>query len=171
LAHTNKYDDKDGKPIYEGTGDLRNDFDELVYLIPVKNDDGSLVVSTLLDKIRATGMKTYTFDITKDRQVTTRDKFEDTLSLHQIQVGMEADKELIDFMFDSITMSSKSINEIHEEAKSQGMLFSRDKIRRVATTYCSSTSKHPLWLSIATGRNGSRYGLITDAYKEELSRK
>ncbi|OWS69415.1 hypothetical protein CBI30_09575 [Polynucleobacter aenigmaticus] len=171
LAHTNKYDDKDGKPIFEGVGDLRNDFDELMYFIPVKNDDGSLVVSTLLDKIRATGMMNYTFDITKDRQVTTRDKFEDTMSLHQIQAAMEVDRELIDFIFDSITMTSKSINEIYEEAKSQGMPFGRDKIRRVATAYSSDKCKQPLWLAIATGRNGSRYGLITDAYKEELSRK
>jgi len=171
LAHTNKYDDKDGKPIYEGVGDLRNDFDELMYFIPVKNDDDSLVVSTLLDKIRATGMMNYTFDITKDRKVTTRDRFEDTMSLHQIQVGMEVDREVIDFIFDSITMTSKSICEIHEEAKFQGMSFSRGKIRQVATTYCSSASKHPLWLAIPTGRNGSRYGLLTDAYKEELSRQ
>jgi hypothetical protein len=84
---------------------------------------------------------------------------------------MEVDKEVIDFIFGSITMTSKSICEIHEDAKSQGMSFSRGKIRQVATTYCSSTSKYPLWLSIATGRNGYRYGLITDAYKEELSRK
>ena len=171
LAHTNKYDDKDGKPIFEGVGDLRNDFDELMYFIPVKNDDDSLVVSTLLDKIRATGMMNYTFDITKDRKVTTRDRFEDTMSLHQIQVGMEVDKEVIDFIFGSITMTSKSICEIHEDAKSQGMSFSRGKIRQVVTTYCSSASKYPLWLSIATGRNGYRYGLITDVYKEELSRK
>ena len=170
LAHTNKHNDKDGKPIFEGTGDVRNDFDEMIYFIPVKNADGSLVVSTLIDKERAGGMMNYTFDI-KDRKVTTRDKFEDTMSLHQMQVGMEADEELIDFIFDSIKMTSKSIDEIHEESKTQGKSFSRDKIRQVTTTYSSDKCKRPLWLAIATGRNGSRYGLLTDAYKEELSRK
>jgi hypothetical protein len=39
LAHTNKHDDKDGKPIFEGTGDLRNDFDELIKLF---TPDGAL---------------------------------------------------------------------------------------------------------------------------------
>jgi len=170
LAHTNKHNDKDGKPIFEGTGDVRNDFDELIYFIPVKNADGSLVVSTLIDKERAGGMKNYTFDI-KDRQVTTRDKFEDTMSLHQMQVRMEADKELIDFIFDSIKVTSKSIDEIHEESKTQDRSLSRDKIRRVATTYSSDNCKQPLWLAIATGRNGSRYGLLTDTYKEELARQ
>jgi archaellum biogenesis ATPase FlaH len=53
LAHTNKYRDQDGMPIYEGTGDLRADTDELVYLIPQKHEDGSMTVSTRPDKVRA----------------------------------------------------------------------------------------------------------------------
>ena len=32
LGHTNKFNDANGEPIYEGTGDLRSDFDELIYL-------------------------------------------------------------------------------------------------------------------------------------------
>jgi len=41
LAHTNKYNDANGRPIYEGTGDLRSDVDELIYFVPKKNDDGT----------------------------------------------------------------------------------------------------------------------------------
>ncbi len=42
LAHTNKYKNTDGTPIFEGTGDLRSDVDELIYLIPEKHADGSM---------------------------------------------------------------------------------------------------------------------------------
>ena len=41
-----------GKPIYEGTGDLRSDVDELIYFIPEKHEDGSMTVSTDPDKTR-----------------------------------------------------------------------------------------------------------------------
>lgn len=169
LAHTNKHNDKDGKPIFEGTGDVRNDFDELIYLIPANNGDGSIVVSTDIDKIRASGMLNYTFDISKDRQVTIRDRFEDTVPLHQMQVAMERDGAVIDFVFDSIKLTSKSIEEIFSEAKNQGMGFSRDKIRRVVAYYSSARSEKPLWNAIPTGRNGSRYELIPHSNMNEVN--
>ena len=162
LAHTNKHDDKDGKPVFEGTGDVRNDFDELIYLIPVKNEDGSLIVSTDVDKIRASGVKNYTFDISPDRRVTVRDRYEDTLNLHQIQAGMERDSKTIDFVFDSIKADSKSIQEIQAEAKTQGIGISKDTIRRVVTSYSSDCSQAPLWKSIPTGKNGYRYAVFPE---------
>ena len=69
LCHTNKYTDSDGKPIFEGTGDLRTDVDELIYLIPKKNDDGSMTVSTNPDKVRG-AFEPITFEISPDRKVT-----------------------------------------------------------------------------------------------------
>ncbi len=54
LAHTNKYNGKDGKPIYEGMGDVRTDVDELIYLDSAINPEtGNLEVTTRLDKKRA----------------------------------------------------------------------------------------------------------------------
>ena len=162
LAHTNKHDSKDGKPIYEGTGDVRNDFDELIYLVPVKNEDGSLVVSTDIDKIRASGIKNYTFDISPNRNVTVRDKFEDTLSLHQFQLEMERDSKVIDFIYDSIKNQSKPISDIQAESKARGMAIGKDAIRKIVTKYSSEFCETPLWRSIPTGRNGYRFGLIKD---------
>ena len=46
LAHTNKYTDDNGHPIYEGTGDMRSDVDELIYLLPQKHSDGTMTVTT-----------------------------------------------------------------------------------------------------------------------------
>lgn len=54
LAHANKYRDDAGGLIYEGTADLRNDVDELIYLNPFKNDEANrLEVTTVPDKVRA----------------------------------------------------------------------------------------------------------------------
>lgn len=54
LAHTNKYSGKDGKPIYEGMGDVRTDVDELIYFDSGTNPDtGHLEVTTRPDKKRA----------------------------------------------------------------------------------------------------------------------
>ena len=79
LAHTNKYDDKDGMPIYEGTGDIRSDVDNLIYLIPAKNPDSSITVSVVPDKERAP-LKKMTFKISPDREVTLAENYEDVLA-------------------------------------------------------------------------------------------
>jgi len=68
LAHTNKYRGEDGKPVFEGTGDLRADVDEMIYLIPKHHDDGSMTVSTDPDKVRGS-FKPISFEITTGRQV------------------------------------------------------------------------------------------------------
>ena len=69
LGHTNKHLDKEGKYIYEGTGDLRSDVDELIYLYPFKEQDGSLTVSTVIDKARC-HIEPITFKIEKNRTVS-----------------------------------------------------------------------------------------------------
>ena len=45
LGHCNKYRDADGFPIYEGTSDLRSDFDELVLLHALKGNYGEVTTS------------------------------------------------------------------------------------------------------------------------------
>lgn len=54
LGHANKYRGEDGKMIYEGTADLRNDVDDLIYLNSIKNEEfNRLEITTHPDKIRA----------------------------------------------------------------------------------------------------------------------
>ncbi len=96
LAHTNKHDDKDGKPIFEGTGDIRNDFDELIYLIPIKNPDGTTTVSTLKDKTRA-AIRDESFIITTDREVKLLEHHIDTLAISEWQKNLADDEPLSHF--------------------------------------------------------------------------
>jgi len=118
LAHTNKYDDADGMPMFEGTGDTRNDCDELIYLIPVKNSDGTITVSTLADKTRAP-IKDISFIITADREVQLLDEHIDTLAISEYQRNLEKDDEVIAFVLDNIRLISKSVTELVTISKRQ----------------------------------------------------
>lgn len=54
LSHTNKYTGAEGELVYEGTGDLRNDVDNLVYLYSTLAEEGVREVTTAPDKTRDT---------------------------------------------------------------------------------------------------------------------
>jgi hypothetical protein len=105
LAHTNKYKGDDGKPVYEGTGDLRADVDELIYLIPEKHDDGSMTVSTDpnsdTSKVRGVFVP-ITFEITADRDVTLSGDYVDVTKGHQERKRYEAAAHLIEAAKDAI---------------------------------------------------------------------
>jgi len=111
LAHTNKYNGLDGKPIFEGTGDLRADFDELIYLIPVKNPDGTMTVSTAPDKVRGDFSPT-TYTIDKDRTVKLELGFVDTVKQAQLNRQRDDDQEAIDAITDVIKSGVTSTEEI-----------------------------------------------------------
>jgi KaiC/GvpD/RAD55 family RecA-like ATPase len=54
LGHTNKNAGADGRPIFEGVGDVRNDVDELLYLTATPPDIGGHVTITVKrDKVRS----------------------------------------------------------------------------------------------------------------------
>lgn len=94
LAHTNKYPDKDGKPIYEGTGDMRADVDDLIYLIPQRNDDKSMIVTTEPDKQRGS-FKAISFNIAPDRTVTILGDVIDTIAANKQAKVMIKDEPII----------------------------------------------------------------------------
>lgn len=116
LAHTNKYNDADGKPIYEGTGDLRADVDELIYLIPKKNEDGSMTVSTDPDKIRG-AFQPITFTITADRQVTPCAEFVDVAAVKQADQQREKDETIIEAIREAILAGKYKQTEIVQHCK------------------------------------------------------
>ena len=105
LAHTNKYTDADGNLIYEGTADLRSDVDDLIYLIPKKNDDGSMTVST--DPLSATAKRRgthqpITFTITPDRQVFRASDYVDTAAYVQAERQREEDATIIEAITEAL---------------------------------------------------------------------
>jgi len=168
LGHCNKYDGLDGLPIYEGTGDLRNDFDELIYLIPIKNPDGSITVSTHIDKSRAQ-LEELTFVIDLDRGVTVQPTHIDTLAVSKNNKQLNEDAEAITFVLENIRVLSKSASDLYEIAKTQKSGFTRRGLEKVLKRHSSDFSVKPLWLSIAAPRFGYRYGLISLEYQNQLT--
>ncbi len=97
LSHTNKYKDADDNHIFEGTGDLRADVDELIYLEPLKHPDGSMTVSTRPDKVRG-DFAPITFEISKDRKVTRSSDYIDVGVAIAFQKDIEHDDEVINLI-------------------------------------------------------------------------
>ncbi|MET0104833.1 MAG: AAA family ATPase [Sedimenticola sp.] len=102
LAHTNKYNGEDGKPIFEGTGDMRSDFDELIYLIPQHNPDGSMTVSTDPDKVRGT-FEPITFNISPEREVTLQSEYVDVTEYQRRKAQLERDEPTIEAIREAIS--------------------------------------------------------------------
>lgn len=116
LAHTNKYVDAEGMPIYEGTGDVRSDCDELIYLIPIKNPDGSMTVSTKPDKTRG-DFEPITFRIGKDRSVTRQEGYIDTAAERKVQDAYDNDLPEIDVILAALESGKTKQSELVEHCK------------------------------------------------------
>ncbi|MDG1074053.1 MAG: AAA family ATPase [Methylophilaceae bacterium] len=95
LAHTNKYKDDEGNPIYEGTGDMRADVDELIYLIPQRHDDKSMTVTTKPDKQRGS-FEVISFNIDSNRNVTLLNEPVNTIQANQVASDLKKDQVIID---------------------------------------------------------------------------
>lgn len=119
LCHTNKHKDSDGNLIFEGTGDLKSDVDELIYLDKVKQPDGSLVVTTRPDKVRA-DIQPLTFEITANRAVTQKDAVVDVKNLQALSHQKERDAELIHHIEAAIAEGPAIQKDIFERCKISG---------------------------------------------------
>jgi len=101
LAHTNKYKGDDGELIYEGTGDLRADVDELIYFIPQHHDDKSMTVSTKPDKVRGE-FEPVTFNVSSTREVSLSDGYIDTFKLSKWDKQKDKDSHIIDAIIECL---------------------------------------------------------------------
>lgn len=153
LAHTNKYKGEDGSPIFEGTGDLRSDVDELIYLIPEKHADGSLTVSTdphaPTAKVRGV-FKAITFNIAPDRTVTASDEFVDVRKRSQEAVGFEANQHIISAILDAIHAECRNevqiIGAVRARFEKEGVKAVGDKrMRKILMTYADSKNSRQAW--------------------------
>lgn len=170
LAHTNKHDDKEGKPIFEGTGDLRNDFDELIYLISVRNPDSTITVSTLSDKTRA-AIRDESFLINPDREVKLLDHHVDTLAINEYQRNLADDQPVINFILEHISPVSKTATELRTIAIEQNIKYSRNRLDSVLRRYCAGKSPDPKWVASPALTIGFKYGGIDPNYAEKLRKE
>jgi hypothetical protein len=110
LGHTNKYKDKEDNPVFEGTADLRNDVDNLIYLDLFKDHQAQkLEVTTRPDKVRAEfHPRSFEIFLGDDRRVvecssviTIQQKEEEGLLVRAeeaIKAGFTSQKELVQYL-------------------------------------------------------------------------
>jgi hypothetical protein len=74
LGHANKYRDKEGNLVFEGTGDVRSDTDELIFLERKINPNGGIDVTTICSHERGAKVrglfKPFSFHISESREIT-----------------------------------------------------------------------------------------------------
>jgi hypothetical protein len=157
LGHTNKHDDKNGRPVYEGVGDLRADVDELIYLLPEKHDDGSMLITTDPDKTRG-DIKPLTFKVDANRNVSLCPAVVDVAARQNIIAQLERDEQVIEAIDMAIKDNHASqINII--EAANDSHRVSRNKVLAALNRYTCNKSgatydeaEGRLWQSTHNGR-------------------
>lgn len=157
LAHTNKYEDHEGKPVFEGTGDLRSDVDELIYLIPQKEPDGSMTVSVEPDKTRAS-LEKMTFKISPQRDVTRLGEFIDVAAQKRQNAQVEKDQDVIERITEALQAGKYKQCDIIEYCKDHSL--SKTKVTNCLKRY--STGPVRKWRAEkAFQKNAWHYELIT----------
>ena len=173
LAHTNKYKDDDGSPIYEGTGDMRSDVDDLIYLIPQKHDDGSMTVTTKPDKQRGAFLP-ISFKIDASRQVTQLNMPVDTAKANKNAAEIMKDKAVIDSINNALSTGSMTQKYIMDYCSENDSIGER-KIKNVLNKYTigntqsinavDSKNEHgdKIWKRASGEKNSHYYSMIEPA--------
>ncbi len=132
LSHTNKYPDKDNHPIFEGVNDVKSDCDNLIYLIPEKQNDGALIVSTSTNNGKTRfNIEKITFIIDKDLNVTLSEEYIDLFKYNQHTY--ENDKDCIDIIKGVIGEQELLRGQIREQSMKLGVSFRA--INRILDNY------------------------------------
>ena len=169
LAHTNKYKDDEGNPVYEGTGDMRADVDELIYLIPQRHDDKSMTVTTKPDKQRGS-FEAISFNIDPNRNVTLLNEPVNTIQAVQIASDLKKDQGAIDAINQAIFNGSAIQKDIISYSLEHSAIGERG-IRKTLIKYTvdsdlPATSDqnmkviNQIWSKAKGGKNSSIFSII-----------
>jgi hypothetical protein len=131
LAHTNKRPEIDGCYLFEGVGDVKNDCDNLFYLLPMKNDDGSLTVTVDLgdNSKKKALLEPCSFIIQPDRTVNLSEEY----ATPEFVKSYEQDKTAIDVILSILGDEALNESRLLEQAHQQGI--SRRNCRRILRSY------------------------------------
>ncbi|MDN7136381.1 AAA family ATPase [Pseudidiomarina terrestris] len=159
LAHTNKNDNENGEQVYEGTGDLRSEVDELFYLESNKRDDGSLIVTTRIDKSRSK-VKELSFLINSEREVTLSEDSQKLQEQLRIAKEIETDKEAIDCLTSLLSQGDSNQKDLIDGCFHNGIPVRTAK--RVLNKYNDNQRELPTLWSITQGdRKTKIYRLVS----------
>lgn len=159
LGHTNKHKGMDGKPVFEGVGDVRNDVDELIYLDATDKDAAGMVTVTMRpDKVRC-AVKERSFQLnTRTLEVRPLDEVIDVASLVEARQRLEQDRPLIEAVTSALSGGGMNYTDLLQRVMdSSGS--SRTTVRKVVDRYMSEDLTDPkaLWIETRLRTNNARY--------------
>jgi hypothetical protein len=166
LAHTNKNPGKNGKAVYAGTTDIRDDFDCAYTVEAISNEDEQKVVEFTNIKRRGNVADTVTY-----RYSTAKDMlYEELLASVRLVVGEDIDdlKHAEKLKEDApvIEAIKASINEgiilkmnLAEEAKKRASV-SKNRALDVIESYTGNDTSRHLWSMTVGDRGGNNYSLL-----------
>jgi hypothetical protein len=112
LAHTNKNKGLDGRPIFEGVGDVRNDVDELIYFAATSPDiHREITVTATPDKVRCVMPQAISFKANVDtREVQALDKPIDVTAIRDRERQEEEDAPVLVLFKEALKQAKAGIN-------------------------------------------------------------
>lgn len=159
LGHTNKHRGVDGKLMFEGVGDVRNDVDELLYIDSTDKDPRGFVTLTIRpDKTRCVVRET-TFELdTKCMQVRALDRVVNVAAIVDQKRQLEEDQALISCIRAELASGGVKHTELRDRAvRSSGR--PRHAVVKVIDRYLSDDTDNPraLWIETRFRVNNTRH--------------
>jgi hypothetical protein len=159
LGHTNKHVGLDGKLIFEGVADVRNDVDELFYIESTKPDANNRVLLTMTPDKQRAPVKPVTFELAIDTmELRVLDRAINVRELQRVEVQREEDAPINQAILNAIGASGMNRTELVElVAKATG--FGVKAVRRVLDRHCTSDASctTSLWLETYIRLKNTRY--------------
>jgi hypothetical protein len=147
LGHTNKNLNAEGKFVYEGVGDNRNDVDELMYILSIPSNDLKEITFTITpDKVRSKVEKvSFRYD-KESREVKPLDSAIDLLTELQIQKQFDKDAGLIANIRNEIMFVEQQVTTLVEKI-SHAMQIGDKKVRACINRWGPHglRPQNPLW--------------------------
>lgn len=159
LGHTNKHKGLDGKLMFEGVGDVRNDVDELLYVDATDRDPCGLVTLTMRpDKVRSLVKETtFTLD-TNTREIKALDRVVDVASIQARQRRQRDDEPLIAEVRVALQAGGMNLTELADRV-AQAAGIGKHKARELIERYSSEDAQNPhaLWFETRIRVNNVRH--------------
>lgn len=159
LGHTNKHKGPDGKLMFEGVGDVRNDVDELLYIEATEKDPAGVVTLTMRpDKVRC-AVQEVTFQLdTKTMELRVLDRVVNVTAINEARQRYEADRELIEQIRRVLADGGLNYTVLLERA-AEAAGESRNAVRKVIDRYLSDDLDDPyaLWIETRLRVNNTRH--------------
>jgi len=145
LGHTNKYENDDGWPNYEGTSDLRNDCDAMACLIHYrKPGDPDTIITSLYwleqgwEHAKDRGEvepATWVIDRSDNRKVTELETWVDTKKLNDEALQIEQAGSILNDLIEFLASQPEGVNQSQVVAAMAAIPHSRRQVLKHLNTY------------------------------------